>query len=75
MAEYLSGQPAPVDEEEFDRFLLAGKDLATDVQDVGELEIAQTEGVASVDPTLGADIDYHEDFTSLNGVGLTLGSG
>ncbi|MEM1112860.1 MAG: response regulator [Pseudomonadota bacterium] len=69
LSDYLSNQPAPVDEEAFDRYLLAGKDLADTPANVDDLEIVLTEGVASVDPSVAADIDYHEDFAKLDSIG------
>ncbi len=66
---YINGKPAPSNEEEFDRYLLEGQHLDNQSADIGELQVEATEGVPSVDPTTDADIDYHEDFTSMEGFG------
>ena len=61
--DYVASQPLPADENEFDQFLLRGEHLADIGQDLGELTVQPTEGIAPLDPEISADIDYHNDFT------------
>jgi chemosensory pili system protein ChpA (sensor histidine kinase/response regulator) len=61
--DYVVSQPLPADENEFDQFLLRGEHLADIGEDLGELTVQPTEGIAPLDPEISADIDYHDDFT------------
>ncbi|MEP1471359.1 MAG: response regulator [Halieaceae bacterium] len=61
--DYVASQSLPSDEHEFDQFLLRGEHLADIGEDLGELAVQHTEGVASLDTEISADIDYHDDFT------------
>jgi len=62
MSDYLAKTPAPVDEAEFDQYLLGGQQLESTEDDSAALTVERTEGVASVDPDVNGSIDYHEDF-------------
>ena len=61
--DYVASQSLPSDEHEFDQFLLRGEHLSDIGEDLGELAIQHTEGVAALDTEISADIDYHDDFT------------
>jgi len=65
--EYVASIPQPVDEEEFDSYLLAGKHLVDSDFDPEELIVQRVEGVIAVDPSTDISIDYHEDFRTMDG--------
>ncbi len=65
VSDYVAHMPQSVDDEEFDKFLLGGKNLQDSESDPDELTVQLTEGVVSVDPTAGVLIDYHEDFRAM----------
>ncbi|MBE9538696.1 MAG: response regulator [Proteobacteria bacterium] len=67
VTDYISSTPAPVDEAEFDQYLLGGQQLGGPEDDSDALTVERTEGVASVDPAVHEGIDYHEDFQMLDG--------
>jgi chemotaxis protein histidine kinase CheA len=65
--DYLAANEPPVDDDEFDQYLLAGEhledpDVSLDGLVVDGLVVDGTGGIASVDPQLETTIDYHEDF-------------
>ena len=60
--DYVSSIDLPADEADFDQYLLAGEYLCDPDEDLPELSVQRTEGVAAVDPDLSFDIDYHADF-------------
>ncbi|MFV0477005.1 MAG: response regulator [Parahaliea sp.] len=59
---YITTIAPPTDDGEFDRYLQAGQHLRAGDEDIDALVVEQTEGVVSVDPSMDADLDYHEDF-------------
>ncbi|MEH6515618.1 MAG: response regulator [Halioglobus sp.] len=59
---YVSSNDLPTDDADFDQYLLAGEHLADLDEDLPDLSVERTEGVAAVDPDLSFDIDYHADF-------------
>lgn len=65
VSDYVASMPQPVDDEEFDNYLLGGKNLQDSDSDPEELTVQLTEGVVSVDPTIEVSIDYHEDFHAM----------
>ena len=60
--DYVAATAAPADEDEFDRYLLEGEHLDLGSTSIDDLEVTRGEGELSVDPSLDAGIDYHEDF-------------
>jgi len=68
VADYIASMPAPVDDVEFDQYLLGGQKLEGAEDDSAALHVERTEGVASVDPEVNASIDYHEDFQMRDGL-------
>lgn len=68
VVDYIASVPAPVDEAEFDQYLLAGHRLVGADEHPNSLEVERTEGVATVDPEMDGSIDYHEDFQMRDGV-------
>lgn len=64
---YVAQHKPPVNDEEFDEYLLRGAHLADNVPDPDELEVERTEGIVSVDPGTEIDIDYHDDFRAMEG--------
>jgi len=62
VVEYVANNPAPVDDEAFDQYLLRGQQLDGVDADSETLLVEHTSGVTPVDPGVGVDIDYHEDF-------------
>ena len=65
--DYVARMELPVDDEEFDQYLLGGEDLLDINPDPNELAVQRTEGIVSVDPSLDIAIDYHEDFRAMDG--------
>jgi chemotaxis protein histidine kinase CheA len=65
VSDYVAHMPQSVDDEEFDKFLLGGRNLQDSESDLEELTVQLTEGVVSVDPTTEVSIDYHEDFHAM----------
>ena len=65
--DYVATMPQPVDDDEFDKYLLGGEHLADNGSDPEELTVQRTEGVVSVDPSPETLIDYHEDFHAMEG--------
>ncbi len=65
--DYVASMPQPVDDEEFDSYLLAGEHLLDSSFDPEELIVQRTEGVLAVDPSTEISIDYHEDFRTMDG--------
>ena len=66
--DYVTGQEPPRDDEDFDRYLVQGEDLAPPTADPEELVVEATEGMLSVDPSEGSSIDYHDDFLTMEGM-------
>ena len=60
---YVNNHVPPVDDGEFDRYLLRGEHLEETFYDFESLAVERTEGVVSVDPSLDSDLDYHQDFS------------
>ena len=69
VVEYVANTTPPVDDEEFDQYLLSGEHLLDIGADPDDLVVQRTEGIVSVDPSAEADIDYHEDFRAMEGFG------
>jgi len=67
VVDYIASMPAPVDDGEFDQYLLDGQKLEGAEDDSDALHVERTEGVASVDPVVSGSIDYHEDFQMCDG--------
>ncbi len=65
--DYVASMPQPVDDAEFDSYLLRGEHLLDGNFDPEELIVARTEGVIAVDPSTDVSIDYHEDFHTMAG--------
>jgi chemosensory pili system protein ChpA (sensor histidine kinase/response regulator) len=65
--DYVANMPQPEDDDEFDSYLLGGEHLVDDGTDPDELVIQRTEGIVAVDPSTEVSIDYHEDFSSMEG--------
>jgi len=65
--DYVASIPQPVDDEEFDNYLLAGEHLLDADSDPDELTVERTEGVIALDPYTDTAIDYHEDFHAMDG--------
>jgi chemosensory pili system protein ChpA (sensor histidine kinase/response regulator) len=65
--DYVASMAPPADDDEFDKYLLGGEHLLNSDSDPDELAVARTEGIVSVDPSMGIDIDYHEDFRTMEG--------
>ncbi len=65
--EYVASTPQPVDDNEFDSYLLRGEHLLDSHFDPEELIVERTEGVIAVDPSTEVSIDYHEDFHTMGG--------
>ena len=63
--DYVCEHQAPLDDEEFDAYLLRGAHLQDSASDLDALAVEQTEGMAPVDPRAEVAIDYHEDFHAL----------
>lgn len=59
---YSVASDLPACDEEFDRYLLSADHSTIGGEDIDALELAQSDGVTSVDPSLGSDLDYHQDF-------------
>ncbi len=59
---YSTATGLPTCDDEFDRYLLSADHSTVDGGDIDALELTQSEGVTSVDPSLEADLDYHQDF-------------
>jgi chemotaxis protein histidine kinase CheA len=68
LSDYVAGMLPPMDDEEFDHYLLAGEHLLDGVVDPDDLVVQLTEGIVSVDPAQDFIIDYHEDFRALEGL-------
>lgn len=66
--DYLAANEPPLDDAEFDQYLLAGEHLEDPNLNLEELVVDVTEGVVSVDPQLETTIDYHEDFNAQEGL-------
>lgn len=66
--EYVAANEPPVDDAEFDQYLLAGEHLEDPDLSLEGLVVGSTDGVVSVDPLLETAIDYHEDFNSEEGL-------
>ncbi len=66
--EYVASTPQPLDDQEFDDYLLAGEHLADAGADPDELIVERTEGVIALDPDTDIAIDYHEDFHAMEGL-------
>ncbi|MEH6634979.1 MAG: response regulator [Halioglobus sp.] len=64
---YLANMQTSADDDEFDRFLLGGEHLPGSETSLDELAVARTEGIVSVDPSADIEIDYHEDFRTMEG--------
>ncbi|MFK8047242.1 MAG: response regulator [Halioglobus sp.] len=62
--DYVAANEPPVDDAEFDQYLLAGEHLEDPDLSLEGLVVDSTEGVVSVDPQLETAIDYHEDFNT-----------
>jgi chemosensory pili system protein ChpA (sensor histidine kinase/response regulator) len=60
--EYVATLPEPLDDAQFDNYLLAGEHLPDLGSDPEELVVARDDGALSVDPSSDVPIDYHEDF-------------
>ncbi|MEH6568910.1 MAG: response regulator [Halioglobus sp.] len=60
--DYVAANEPPVEDEDFDQYLLQGKDFEDRDDSVDTLVVDKTEGVPSVDPQVEEAIDYHEDF-------------
>lgn len=67
--DYVASIPQPLDDEEFDNYLLAGEHLLDAGSDLEELTVERTEGVIALDPYTDTVIDYHEDFHAMDGFG------
>ncbi|MCB1675691.1 MAG: response regulator [Halioglobus sp.] len=65
--DYVARQAPPLDDEEFDQYLLGGEHLENCAADLDEMTVERTEGIVSVDPGTEVTIDYHEDFQALEG--------
>lgn len=65
--DYVASIPQPVDDEEFDNYLLGGGHLLDGEADTEEWVVQRTEGVIAVDPSVDMSIDYHEDFCAMEG--------
>jgi chemotaxis protein histidine kinase CheA len=65
--DYVANMPQPVDDEDFDTYLLGGEHLLDGGSDPEELMVQHTEGVIAVDPSTEVAIDYHEDFRAMDG--------
>jgi chemosensory pili system protein ChpA (sensor histidine kinase/response regulator) len=65
--DYVASIAPPADDDEFDKYLLGGEHLVAGDADPEELAVARTEGIVSVDPSTGIDIDYHDDFRTMEG--------
>jgi chemotaxis protein histidine kinase CheA len=62
ICDYIARTRLPVDEAEFDEYLLHGQYLNNQKFEVDDLLVQVTEGIASVDPSTDIAIDYHPDF-------------
>jgi chemotaxis protein histidine kinase CheA len=67
VVDYVASMAPPTDDDEFDKYLLGGEHLLADDSNPDELAVARIEGIVSVDPSSGVDIDYHEDFRTMDG--------
>ena len=65
--EYVAQRQPPLDDDEFDAYLLGGKHLDDGGADLDVMTVERTEGIVSVDPCTEVVIDYHEDFRALEG--------
>ena len=66
--DYVVDNKPPVDDEDFDQYLLNGENLAPAASDPEELVVEGSDGVVSVDPDQSVFIDYPEDFLAMDGV-------
>jgi chemotaxis protein histidine kinase CheA len=60
--DYVAANEPPVDDDDFDRYLLHGKNFDKRDDTVEALVVDKTQWVPSVDPQADKAIDYHEDF-------------
>ncbi len=61
--DYIASTPAPVDDAEFDEYLLGGQAMEGAEADSSVLQIENTDDMAGVDTEVDtSNIDYHEDF-------------
>ena len=65
--DYVAANEPPLEDEDFDQYLLQGKDFEERDGSVDSLVVDETEGVPSVDPQVEEAIDYHEDFKIADG--------
>ena len=65
--DYVASIPQPLDDDEFDNYLLRGEHLLESESDPEDLIVQRTEGMVPVDPSSDFSIDYHEDFASMDG--------
>ena len=68
LADYLAHTPQPLDDEEFDQYLLRGGALDTGAADPDDIAVEGVADGTSVDTGPAAAIDYHEDFQALGAV-------
>ena len=64
--DFVASMPEVDDDDDFDNFLLGAEQLIGDDVDFEELTIDGDEGAVSVASSLDDDIDYHEDFHTLD---------
>ena len=65
--DYVAANEPPADDEDFDQYLLLGRNFEERDSSVDGLTVDETEGMASVDPQIETAIDYHDDFWSGEG--------
>ena len=65
--DYVATLPESMNDDEFDSYLLAGKNLPDGRGDPEDLVVQREQGVVSFDPSSDVLIDYHEDFHAMGG--------
>lgn len=66
--DYVGSIPEPEDDDEFDKYLLAGGHLSDVIPDPEELVLEPSaQGIEGIDTTEDSPIDYHDDFLALEG--------
>lgn len=66
--DYVASTPQPSDDEAFDDFLLQGAGLEEVEADLEQLDVEPAEGELVLEAGEDRDIEFHEDFGSLDGV-------